>query len=81
MVTVLRDSGFRIVIYSNDHDPAHVHVVKGKSKGSGHAKFNIASGVELVEAVNLNASEIRKAGRIVRDNQQLLLEKWNEIHG
>ncbi len=28
MPTVVRNSGFRVVIYTNDHDPAHVHVLK-----------------------------------------------------
>lgn len=27
MVTVLRAFGFRFVIFSNDHSPAHVHVL------------------------------------------------------
>jgi hypothetical protein len=26
MVTILRLAGFRIVIFSDDHEPAHVHV-------------------------------------------------------
>ena len=35
MVTVLRIDGLRIVIYVNDHQPAHVHVF-----GDGEAKIN-----------------------------------------
>ena len=29
MVTVMRAEGLRVVIYSNDHEPAHVHVFGG----------------------------------------------------
>ncbi len=34
MVTVLRAHGLRVVIYANDHRPAHVHVF-----GDGEAKI------------------------------------------
>jgi hypothetical protein len=77
MVTVLQDGGFRIVIYLNDHEPAHVHAVKG----SGEAKIDIATGVELVSAFNLKKAEVRRAVAIVAENQELLLARWNEIHG
>jgi hypothetical protein len=35
MVTVLRSHGFRIVIYTNDHEPAHVHAINA----NGEAKI------------------------------------------
>ena len=34
MVTVLRAEGLRVVIFTNNHEPAHVHVF-----GSGEAKI------------------------------------------
>jgi hypothetical protein len=34
MVTVLRAEGLRVVIFTNDHEPAHVHVF-----GGGEAKI------------------------------------------
>ena len=77
MVTVLRDSGFRIVIFANDHKPAHVHAVKD----NGQAKINIAAGVDLVSAYGLEKTEVRKAVAIVEQNRELLLERWSEIHG
>jgi hypothetical protein len=36
MVTVLRADGLRVIIYVNDHPPAHVHVF-----GDGEAKINL----------------------------------------
>jgi hypothetical protein len=36
MVTVLRAHGLRVVIFTNDHDPAQVHVF-----GDGKAKINL----------------------------------------
>jgi hypothetical protein len=37
MVTVLRARGLRVVIFINDHRPAHVHVF-----GDGEAKINLS---------------------------------------
>lgn len=37
MVTVHRAHGMTVVIFLNDHEPAHVHVF-----GDGHAKINLA---------------------------------------
>lgn len=36
MVTVHREAGLRFIIYSDDHKPAHVHVV-----GDGNAKVDL----------------------------------------
>ncbi|PZR07749.1 MAG: DUF4160 domain-containing protein, partial [Azospirillum brasilense] len=46
MVTVLRVHGLRVVIYANDHDPAHVHVF-----GDGEAKINLIGRGGLPELV------------------------------
>jgi hypothetical protein len=43
VVTVLRAEGFRVVIYVNDHAPAHVHVL-----GTGEAKINLLGAPDLV---------------------------------
>ena len=79
MVTVLRAEGFRIMIFANDHEPAHVHVF-----GDGEAKINLLGSdghVDLVWAVGLSRADIRRAVAIVDDNRQALLTRWNEIHG
>ena len=78
MPTALEMDGFRIVIYTNDHAPAHVHVVRG----DGEAKINIASErVALVSAYGLKKTDIKRAVRIVSENRELLLQKWIETHG
>lgn len=51
MVTIHRAHGLRIVIFTDDHEPAHVHVF-----GNGHAKINLIgpdSGPELVWAEDM----------------------------
>lgn len=79
MVTIYRAYGLRIIIYSDDHEPAHVHVF-----GDGQAKINLigADGSPvLVWAQGMKGNEVRRAVQVVRDQQALLLAKWREIHG
>ena len=79
MVTVLRDGGLRIVIFVNDHEPAHVHVF-----ADGEAKIDLMQVGEtprLVWADCMTNAEIRRAMRIVSKAQADLLERWREIHG
>jgi len=79
MVMVLRAQGLRVVIYTNDHDPAHVHVF-----GDGEAKINLlgaGGSPELIWADGMSRGEVRRALRIVIDEQTTLLARWEEIHG
>lgn len=78
MVTILRLAGFRIVIFSDDHEPAHVF-------GDGEAKINLSSGStrrpELIWAVGMKHADVRKCMRLVEENRETLLAYWDEIHG
>lgn len=79
MVTVLRADGLRVVIYVNDHRPAHVHVF-----GDGEAKINlmgVQGSPELVWADNMTRGEVRRAMRVVADQRAFLLQRWEDIHG
>ena len=79
MVTVLRAGGLRVVIYVNDHQPAHVHVF-----GDGEAKINLVGGhraPDLVWADNMTRSEVRRSMRVVAEQQAFLLQRWEDIHG
>ena len=80
MVTVLRADGLRIVIYANDHLPAHVHVL-----GDGEAKIDLTgggtSGPRLVWAEAMSRADIRRALRLVAERRAFLLARWEEIHG
>ena len=74
MVTIFRAEGLRVVIFANDHEPAHVHVF-----GDGHAKINLAGigGVpELVWTEGMKRSEARRAMKIVSQNRAQFLERW-----
>lgn len=79
MVTIFRSDGFRFVIFQNDHEPAHVHVF-----GDGEMKINLAGQngqVELVWADGIKRSDVRRAMKIVIEQQSCFLQRWHDIHG
>ena len=76
MPTILRKDGFRIVIWTNDHEPMHVHVFHGE----GEAIINIEN-AELVQVWNMSRRLVRQAKEIVEENGEILAERWREIHG
>jgi hypothetical protein len=77
MPTIDHVDGFAFRIYSNDHDPAHVHAVKG----DGMAIIHIGGSAKVREVFGLKPSEVKHAVRIVEENWKRYLEKWKEIHG
>jgi Domain of unknown function (DUF4160) len=78
MPTILRSNGFLFVIYPNDHEPPHVHVVR-----SG-AEMMINLGIEGGEPVirdvyRMRNREIAIAMTVVRANNDLFLKRWKEL--
>lgn len=79
MVTIHRAHGLRTVIFTDDHEPAHVHVL-----GNGHAKINLigADGdPELIWAEGMKRNDVRRAMEIVTEHREAFLARWREIHG
>ena len=79
MATVHREAGFRFVIYSDDHEPAHVHVVD-----DGNAKVDLggASGMpEMIYAGGFKQGDVRRIMEIVRRHRMIFLKRWSDIHG
>ncbi len=79
MVVVHRALGFRFVIYTLDHEPAHIHIV-----GAGQAKINLAGPggrPELIFSVGIKRSEMRRLMDEVFDHREGLLQVWERIHG
>ena len=80
MVVVMRRYGLRVVIYRDDHTPAHVHVF-----GDGEAKIELI-GVDgttprLLYAEGFKRSDVRRAMELVSENRDHLIRRWREIHG
>jgi hypothetical protein len=81
MPTVLRIGRVRVVIYSNDHPPPHVHAVSGDD---ARAKFalNCPDGpVELIEQNGFRLADIRQIGAAIAGGLIDVCAKWSEIHG
>jgi hypothetical protein len=79
MVTVHPASGMSVVIYTDDHEPAHVHVF-----GDGEAKIALLGpddAPSLVWAKGMGRAEIRRAMAIVAEQRDALLLRRREIHG
>jgi len=79
MPTIHREHGLRFAIYTDDHEPAHVHAI-----GEGEAKIAIrgADGLpELVHVVKMKRSDRRRAMDVVLERQDEFLARWAKIHG
>jgi Domain of unknown function (DUF4160) len=80
MPTVLRLGAYRVVIYPNDHRPAHVHVI-----GPGlEAVFELicpAGPVTVRENYGFALRELTKVAAVLNENVAHLCEAWREIHG
>jgi hypothetical protein len=78
--TVLRLLGFRVVIYPNDHRPAHIHVI-----GSGcEAVFqlNCPTGpVTLRENYWFSRRDIARIKGMLAPRMAQLCRDWERIHG
>jgi hypothetical protein len=76
-----RSGPFKVIIYPDDHDPAHVHV--NHSSGCV-AIFNVgtADEPELRELRGkMKYSDVRRAVKLVLQNHAEYLERWQQIHG
>lgn len=80
MPTVLRIGGLRVVIYLNDHRPAHVHVI-----GSGcEAVFNLhcpGGPPELRENFGFTSNEVATIRSRLIAERVYLCNEWRKIHG
>ena len=65
--------GAKMVINTNDHNPPHVHCIKG----SWSAKIALDGTILSVRGWDL--SSVNSFVRVVLENKDLLEDKWNEI--
>ena len=80
MPTVLRFDGLRVAIHSNDHRPAHVHVMgAGKEAIFG---LNCPDGPpELRVNYDFAFREVNRIAGELADSMPMLCEEWRKIHG
>lgn len=79
MVTVHRAYGYRMVIFTNDHSPAHVHIVGL----GGEAKVTLEGpdGLALDWVRGIAVADMRRLMAEVQRERHRLIEAWRSIHG
>ena len=74
MPTVLRIGPYRFFFFAKDGtEPPHIHVIRDED----NAKFWL-SPVRPASNNGFSSHEFRKIERIVRQHEQMFLERWNE---
>ena len=74
MPTVLIHGPYRLFFYASDRDePSHIHV----ERDDNVAKFWLDP-VRLQSTGGFSRVEVGQVERLVRENQHILLEAWNE---
>lgn len=75
MPTLFTVFGFRFMFYSNDHEPIHIHVLKGGAE----ARFQVQPEVSLLENNGLKPAELKLAEALVVENQDTIIQNWNNF--
>ncbi len=77
MVTVLyrQRHGYDVIIHTDDHKPAHVHVIKG-----GDEVLIELVTWRIIENHRFNQRELRRIRKLLRENEALLVAAWSRLH-
>ena len=82
MATVLRLAGkIRVMVYSNDHPPAHAHAVR---PGGGAARFelNCPDGpVRVMDSEGFRIAELNRTGAAIAGSLATVCATWRRLHG
>jgi hypothetical protein len=77
MPTIPFSGPYRFFFYSGDRDePPHIHVERDRNK----AKFWLDP-VRLQHSAGFNQNEINQIQRLVEENREFFLRRWNEFFG
>jgi hypothetical protein len=77
---LLRLGRIRVMIYTNDHRPAHLHVWEGRRQAV--FKLNCPNGpVELRENFGFSWREVSRLARLLQPHVVALCAAWRTIHG
>jgi hypothetical protein len=81
MPTLFIFFGMRFVFYSNDHEPVHIHVIKGKGKIKEYSVWRVAPEIALIENNGLKPNELKMAEMVIEENREIILNSWNLYFG
>jgi len=70
--TLLDKYGFKFFFYANEHEPKHIHIMKGE----GFAEVKLET-LKVVQNY-LKPKELKMALEITKENQEDFIRIWNE---
>ncbi len=78
MPKIFEWNGYRFFFFSNEGNPlelCHVHARKGQNI----SKFWLEPHVMLDSSWGMSSKELNELERIISENKQMIMEKWNEF--
>jgi len=81
MPTVFIFFGLRFMFFSNDHEPVHIHVIKGKGSIKEYAIYQVVPIITLLENKGLKSNELKMAEMVIEENKEIIVENWNIFFG
>lgn len=76
MGEIFRFKNLKFKIWSNDHDPPHLHVLGPDC----HAKVNIET-LEIMQAKGFSEKDLKIIQQQIFKRRAKIMEQWGEIHG
>ena len=81
MPTLFVFFGMRFMFFSNDHEPIHIHVIKGKGKIKEFAIWQVEPEITLVENNGLKPAELKIAEMVIEERRILIVKSWKLYFG
>ena len=80
MGTLIRIGAWRVMIYTRDHTPAHVHLVG--PEGRAKIALNCPYGPVIpIDVRGIDAGTLKRARSQIEDERASLCEDWRLKHG
>ncbi len=76
MLTLIREAGFEVRIYTLDHPLPHVHV----AKAGAIVKIDLSTHQAIEIVGTISDRDVRRAERLVAQNAQFLKLEWEKLH-
>ena len=77
-IAVYKFLTFFIFSYDAMNEPPHLHIAKEKGHRQRSAKVWLKT-LEIAEKGSLNDADLNKAIKLIKNNQQLLIESFNKV--
>lgn len=76
MPEVIRILGFILKFYANDHEPIHIHIIKGDSE----VVFEVSEeGVILRDNYKMKPKDLKTAEELALKYTDLIIKTWEEF--